>query len=107
MPSPGQVNNPGGSNSYGAGGVEEPYGAIERRKALTRMAPPGNQAVSAALNAPQRAQRKARKKQNMELPAEPVTQQVPQVNMLQQFWRELATEDGASDLVREYAAQAG
>lgn len=118
MPNPGVVNNPGGSNSYvSAQGREEPYGAIERRKVLTRLAPLEK---NPALNAPRRAQQQGSKKQAP--PAPPVQDtaakaaemneaasrgQAPQpVDPVVQFWTELAAEEGASPLVRQMAAQA-
>lgn len=117
MPSPGVVNNPGGSNSYvSAQGREEPYGAIERRKVLTRMSPLEK---NPALNEPRRAQKRGASKQPPEQPvqdtaAKAAMQQEAQTRSLPeqpqdpvvQFWLELAAEPDASPLVRQYAAQA-
>lgn len=118
MPYPGTVNNPGGSNSYITGqGGEEPYGAIERRKVLTRMSPIKK---NPALNAPRRAQTAATKKQAP--PATPVqttAQDQGQVDQAQAqampekpqdpvmiFWQSLAADPQASPLVQRYAAMA-
>lgn len=113
MPNPGVVNNPGGSNSYGSNGVEEPQGAIERRKVLTAMAPPAGGAIAAAAkNAPKRAQRASQKKgkpmpnqveavqQQQMAPSAPIQQ-----SGLVSFWTSLAAEPGASPLVKQYAAE--
>jgi hypothetical protein len=117
MPSPGQVNNPTGSNSYlSAQGTEEPYGAIERRKVLTRMSPLEK---NPALNEPRRAQQKGATKQPPGKPIQPHAAQAqaqadgqaraqPErpVDPVAQFWMELAAEPDASPLVRQYAAMA-
>jgi len=117
MPYPGTVNNPGGSNSYvSARGTEEPYGAIERRKVLTRMAP---MEKNPALNEPRRAQKKGASKKPAPPPVQPHAAQAAEINeadarnMPEQpvdpvafFWQQLASEPDASPLVRQYAAQA-
>lgn len=122
MPYPGTVNNPAGQNSYGTAEREEPYGAIERRKVLTRLAPlPPNP----ALTAPRRAQQQAtsKKKQQPQAPPAPPVQEtaarqaeidegarrdMPEqaVDPVVDFWQQLAAEPGASQLVRDYALQA-
>jgi hypothetical protein len=116
MPSPGVVNNPGGSNSYQSSqGHEEPYGAIERRKVLTRLSP---MEKNPALNAPRQAQAKA-VKGKPEAPVQPHAAQAQELNdaatrgqpeqpqdPVAQFWQMLASEKGASPLIRSYAEQA-
>jgi hypothetical protein len=114
MPNPGQANNGLGINSFsGPMGQKEPaYGAIERLKILTALAPPGS---PAALNAPKRSKRAAVRGKKMTgsgqastvvtpasapMPSEPTYEQ-----QLVEFWQQVAADPNASELVRRYASE--
>jgi hypothetical protein len=115
-------NNGLGINSYsGPMGQKEPaYGAGEKLKVATALAPIGS---PQALNAPKRAKRAAVKGKQMTaggqaaqplsetmappggaLPAEPPANTYQE--QLQAFWASVAADPGASDQVRELAAKA-
>lgn len=98
-------------------GEKEPaYGAIERAKVLTAIAPPG---TPAAQNAPKRAQRAAVKGKTVQpagaLAPEPMPTAVgsPQGQVagydqsLAEFWQQAAATPGASPQVIQYAAEVG
>jgi hypothetical protein len=115
VPNPGQANNGLGINSFsGPMGQKEPaYGAIERLKNLTALAPPG---TPAAVNAPKRSKRAAVRGKKMSagqapapavespasapMPAAPTYEQ-----QLMEFWQEVAADPNASPLVRQYAQE--
>lgn len=111
MPYPGQVNNPGGINSFsGPNGEQEPaYGAIEREKLLTSAAPVGSPNPDAI---PKRAQRRgASGRAGSDAPAhttlhpEAVANANPQAQA-QAFWAAVMNDPGSSPLARQYAEQA-
>lgn len=112
-------NNELGINAFsGPMGEKEPaYGAVERAKVLSSLAPVGS---PAAQNAPRRAKQRAlrgkrgapaateaRATANLPdaSPVAPVQQDPPYQMQVQQFWTQLAAEPGASDQVKQYAAQ--
>jgi hypothetical protein len=112
MPNPGQANNGLGINSFsGPMGQKEPqYGALERLKTLTALAPPGS---PAALGAPKRAKRAAVRGRKVSQPAAapvtpasaPAPAQPTYEQQVAQFWLALASDPQASDLVRSYASE--
>lgn len=111
--------NPLGINIFsGPMGEKEPaYGAIERGKVLSAIAPTG---TPAALGAPKRSQRAAVKgkvarssaPQAAPAPPHPVSADSPEAQgatydqSLVQFWQSIASDPGASSLVRQYAQEA-
>lgn len=121
----GSGNNGLGINAYsGPMGEKEPaYGAGERLKVLTSLAPVGS---PAALNAPNRAKRAAKKGKTMAAAGAPPvapseemapvpsglpTEQSPVPGgtyqaQLEQFWQQIAADPNASDLVKAIAARA-
>ena len=129
MPALGTSNNNLGINSYsGPLGEKEPaYGAVERASVLSRLAPVGS---PQALNAPKRAKRRAVKGKTAPPPPQPVSAAHnipvettgpgvpaggqpglgptgPYQQQLLAFWQEAAMTPGASDEVKQYAAQLG
>jgi hypothetical protein len=104
-------NNPGGVNAFsGPQGRSDPaYGAVERLKVLSALAPIGS---PAAIGAPKRAQRRAGKRapqQAASPAAAPSVAQAPQATYgatLASFWQQLAADPGASNLVRQLAQEA-
>lgn len=104
--------NPQGYNAFG-GPMEHqaPYGAAQKEKDLLSLAPI-SQRVPSAQNAPRRAQRHAtgrdRPQGQADGPAVPPAQPVvPPENIALSFWQQLAAEPGASELIRQYAQEAG
>lgn len=107
--------NPAGINAFGGPFErEQPYGAIEKLKNQTALAPMSQSPSStAALNAPKRSQRRAVRGRGStgvapaSPPVMPPTQpQIPRESIIALFWSRLASEPGASDLVMEYARRA-
>lgn len=112
MPAIGVPNNGLGINAFsGPMGEKEPaYGAVERLKILTAMAPPG---TNPAINAPKRAKRAAVRGKTATTPtAAPIGTGTPAAlpadsypSMLAGFWSSLAMDPGASPLIHQLAAQ--
>lgn len=107
-----RLPNPSGVNGFGGFGREAPYGSQREMESLTRAAPLPSQP---ALDAPRRAGRKA--KRGPRAPQQPPPQvpfspagAPPQdfayPMQLANIWRGVASEPGASDLVKTIAAQA-
>lgn len=112
MPLPGMANNASGINVFsGPLGQKEPaYGAVERMKVLSALAPVGS---PAAQNAPKRAKRAAQRGREA-APAAPSAQSPPPATAanadtyqmsLTAFWSQVAADPNASDLVKKYAAE--
>lgn len=110
MPNPTGINAFGGPFEH-----EQPYGAIEKLKNQTALAPMAQSPSStAALNAPKRSQRRAARASRGSTgtapaspPVLPPSQpQIPRESIIALFWSRLASEPGASDLVQEYARRA-
>lgn len=113
MPAPGQGNNGLGINSFsGPMGQKEPaYGAVERMKILSALAPVGS---PSALGAPRRSKRAAMKGKKASAPnptavvtpaSAPMPQEPPYDAQVAQFWQELAADPNASELVRRFASE--
>lgn len=113
MPLRGVVNNAAGVNVFsGPLGQKEPaYGAGERLKVLSALAPVGS---PAAQNAPKRAQRAATSGKRAATAVSPTAAAPPpataqnadtyQMSMAA-FWGQVAADPEASDLVKKYAAE--
>lgn len=113
MPLRGVVNNAAGVNVFsGPLGQKEPaYGAGERLKVLSALAPVGS---PAALNAPKRAKRAAQSGRRAApaalapagAPPPATTQNADTYQMsLAAFWGQVAADPNASDLVKKYASE--
>lgn len=112
------MGNTTGANSPTAYSPEAttPYGGKKKAAALTRTAPvAGSQETGVFLGTPRRAADLARQQQPA--PQKPVQQpaqtgplpeppQGPPPNPTADVWASIAASPGASELVREYAAQA-
>lgn len=99
--------NPSGVNGFEGFGADQPYGAELKQHELARAIP----VPSGGANAPQRAQRRAvRGRQEPPPPAPPEQRlasgeaQPPHPVWLAQAWQQVASEPGASELVRQQAA---
>lgn len=109
MPNPGQVNNGAGVNGFtGPGGAETPYGAVKRLGQMTKAAPIG---PTPGGNAPQQAKRAAQRgaqEPPLVSPDQAVMSapQVPLSVAYAQAWASLATQPGASELVKRIAQEA-
>lgn len=116
MPDPGQVNNPGGANSFDKFAPEPAYGEGIKQKALTDAAPlVGGKVAAGAIAAPKRAQRKAVNGQPAEAraafaqaPEQPMMPTAPQVVSPAQTWQEIAASPGAENhpILHYYAQRA-
>lgn len=99
--------NPAGINSFGGPFEhEQPYGAVEKLKNLSRLAPT---AQPTALNEPRRAQRRAIRRERRAPQPAPLSPPPPQITpqeSLRSFWQALAADPEASDLVRQLAQEA-
>lgn len=103
------ANNPGGINQYG----DTTYGDIKRRTELQRAAPmSGAPTATRATEAPRRAKRRAVRGSSP--PAASVIEPMaagggpsptPDAEVAA-IWQTLASEEGASPLIRQYATQA-
>lgn len=103
--------NPTGINSFGGPFErEQPYGAIQKQKSMTDLAPV-NQPKS--LNEPKNSQRRAVRGERRAAAAAPLppapqpeVPRIPPENEAALFWRALAAEPGASPLIQAYAREA-
>lgn len=113
MPLPGMANNGAGINVFsGPLGEKEPaYGAGERLKVLSALAPVGS---PAAQNAPKRAKRAAQRGKRAATAATPSAVAPPPATAanadsyqmsLTAFWQQVAADPNASDLAKQYAAE--
>lgn len=98
--------NPGGVNGFQGFAPEPAYGEKIQQRALEQAAPtPSNPAMSAPRRAQHAAQRKGGRMPPPQPPAPPQEAPSPQL-VVSQTWQEIAAIPGASDLVKQYAAQA-
>ena len=108
------ANNALGINSFsGPMGEKEPiYGAVERAKVLSALAPVGS---PRAVNAPKRAQRAAVKGKTAQAapppmptaPSSPQGQTASYDQSMASFWQQAAATPGASPQVIQYAQEVG
>lgn len=114
MPKVGTPNNASGANGWSGFGDEEPYGQATKDAALAHGAPlAGARVASGPIAAPKRATRQSQRPAAPQpataapVPAGPPSQPEPSYDAkLAQWWQNIASVPGASDLVKTYAAAA-
>lgn len=105
-------NNPDGINQFAGFGIEAPYGDIKKQTELTRDAPLSGAPVSGhALGTPDRIRQQRARGSAQKASGAPTAPSGPQLpiryeQQISMVWQQIAATPGASDLVKQIAADA-